>query len=26
LVDFWLCLAVFGLLELGTFFHKQHRD
>jgi hypothetical protein len=23
LVDFWLCLVVFGLLELGAFFHKQ---
>jgi hypothetical protein len=23
LVDFWLCLVVFGLLELGTFLHKQ---
>jgi hypothetical protein len=23
LVDFWLCLVVFGLLELGAFLHKQ---
>jgi hypothetical protein len=25
LVDFWFCLAVFGLLELGAFLHKQGR-
>jgi hypothetical protein len=25
LVDFWLCLVVFGLLELGAFLHKQGR-
>jgi hypothetical protein len=23
LVDFWLCLVVYGLLELGAFLHKQ---
>jgi len=22
LVDFWFCLLVFGLLELGAFLHK----
>jgi len=22
LVDFWLCLLVYGLLELGAFLHK----
>jgi hypothetical protein len=22
LVDFWLCLAVYGLLELGVLVHK----
>lgn len=22
-VDFWFCLMVFGLLELGTFFHRR---
>jgi hypothetical protein len=25
LVDFWLCLAVFGVLELGAFLHNQGR-
>jgi hypothetical protein len=25
LVDFWFCLLVFGLLELGAFIHKQGR-
>ena len=25
LVDFWLCLVVYGLMELGTFLRK-HRD
>jgi hypothetical protein len=25
LVDFWLCLVVFGLLELGAFLHKRGR-
>jgi hypothetical protein len=25
LVDFWLCLVVFGLLGLGAFLHKQGR-
>ena len=25
LVDFWLCLAVYGLLELGAFLHKRGR-
>jgi hypothetical protein len=25
LVDFWLCLVVFGLLGLGAFIHKQGR-
>ena len=25
LVDFWLCLVVFGLLELGAFLYKQGR-
>jgi len=25
LVDFWLCVAVFGLLELGAFLHQQGR-
>jgi hypothetical protein len=25
LVDFWFCLVVFGLLELGAFLHKQGR-
>jgi hypothetical protein len=23
LVDFWLCLVVYGLLELGTFLHRR---
>jgi len=23
LVDFWLCLMVYGLIELGAFVHKQ---
>jgi hypothetical protein len=23
LVDFWFCLVVYGLLELGAFLHKQ---
>jgi len=23
LVDFWLCLAVYGLLELGTFLRNR---
>jgi hypothetical protein len=23
LVDFWLCLMVYGLLELGAFLRKQ---
>jgi hypothetical protein len=23
LVDFWLCLVVYGLLELGAFLHKK---
>jgi hypothetical protein len=23
LVDFWLCLAVYGLLELGAFLHQR---
>jgi hypothetical protein len=23
LVDFWLCVAVYGLLELGAFLRKQ---
>ena len=23
LVDFWLCLVVYGLLELVTFFRKR---
>jgi len=23
LVDFWFCLVVFGLLELGAFLYKQ---
>jgi hypothetical protein len=23
LVDFWLCLVVYGLLELGAFLHKR---
>ena len=23
LVDFWLCLAVLGFMELGAFLHKQ---
>jgi hypothetical protein len=25
LVDFWFCLLVFGLMELGAFLHKQGR-
>jgi len=25
LVDFWFCLAVFGLLELGALLSKQGR-
>jgi hypothetical protein len=25
LVDFWFCLVVFGLLELGAFLHQQGR-
>jgi hypothetical protein len=25
LVDFWFCLVVFGLLELGAFLRKQGR-
>ena len=23
-VDFWLCLLVYGLLELGSFFRRGH--
>lgn len=23
LVDFWFCLLVYGLLELGAFLHKR---
>jgi len=23
LVDFWLCVAVYGLLELGAFLHQH---
>jgi len=23
-VDFWFCLAVYGLLELGVFFRRDH--
>jgi drug/metabolite transporter (DMT)-like permease len=22
-VDFWFCLLVYGLLELGAFFHRD---
>jgi hypothetical protein len=25
LVDFWICLMVYGLLELGAFLHQQGR-
>jgi len=26
LVDFWLCLVVYGVLELGSFLHRRsHR-
>lgn len=25
LVDFWFCLLVFGLLELGAFIYKRHK-
>ncbi len=25
LVDFWLCLMVYGLLELGNFLHSRHK-
>jgi hypothetical protein len=23
-VDFWFCLLVYGLLELGAFFHRDN--
>jgi hypothetical protein len=23
IVDFWFCLLVYGLLELGAFFHQN---
>ena len=23
-VDFWFCLLVYGLLELGAFFHRSN--
>jgi hypothetical protein len=26
IVDFWFCLLVYGLLELGAFFRRRGRD
>ena len=23
-VDFWFCLLIYGLLELGTFLRREH--
>ena len=26
IVDFWLCLVVYGLLELGSFFNRHDAE
>lgn len=26
IVDFWICLLVYGLLELGTFFRRDDTE
>ena len=25
-IDFWFCLLVYGLLELGAFFRRHHTE